>query len=111
MPLSRSLHRGLQKILSEVYEEVNATWRGLGEIEKSGLRMREKFSDFDIEKILPIEVETVAKKTACRCGEVLRGIISPPECPLFGKNCQPLHAVGPCMVSVEGVCAAWFKYN
>ncbi len=100
-----------QKILSQVYETVDVNWRGLGEIKNSGLKVREEFSDFDIEKILPVEVEKISKKTACRCGEVLRGIISPPECPLFGKNCQPLHAVGPCMVSVEGVCAAWFKYK
>ena len=100
-----------QKILYEVYEEVDANWRGLGKIEKSGLKMRENFSEFDIENILPVEVETVTKKTACRCGEVLRGIIQPAECPLFGKKCQPLHAVGPCMVSVEGVCAAWYKYG
>ena len=100
-----------QKILSEVYEEVDANWRGLGKIKNSGLKMRENFSDFDIEKILPVEVERFSKKTACRCGEVLRGIVTPTECPLFGKNCQPLHAVGPCMVSVEGVCAAWYKYG
>ena len=100
-----------QKILSQVYEPVDVTWRGLGEIKNSGLKVREEFSEFDIEKILPVEVEKISKKTACRCGEVLRGIISSPECPLFGKNCQPLHAVGPCMVSVEGVCAAWFKYG
>ena len=100
-----------QKILSEVYEEVDASWRGLGKIKNSGLKMRENFSDFDIEKILPVEVEKFSKKTACRCGEVLRGIVTPTECPLFGKKCQPLHAVGPCMVSVEGVCAAWYKYG
>ena len=100
-----------QKILSEVYEVADADWRGLGKIKNSGLKMREEFADFDAEKVLPVEVEKITKKTACRCGEVLRGIINPTECPLFGKNCQPLHAVGPCMVSVEGVCAAWFKYN
>ena len=100
-----------QKILSEVYEVADADWRGLGKIKNSGLKMREEFANFDAEKVLPVEVEKITKKTACRCGEVLRGIINPTECPLFGKNCQPLHAVGPCMVSVEGVCAAWFKYN
>lgn len=100
-----------QKILYQVYEEIDANWRGLGKIKNSGLKVREEFSDFDIENILPVEIEKVSKKTACRCGEVLRGIVTPPECPLFGKNCQPLHAVGPCMVSVEGVCAAWFKYG
>lgn len=100
-----------KKILAQVYEEVDADWRGLGKIPKSGLKVREEFAEFDVEKILPLEVKKSARRTACRCGEVLRGIISPPQCPLFGKICRPLNAVGPCMVSVEGVCAAWFKYR
>ncbi len=100
-----------QKILYEVYEEVDADWRGLGTIPKSGLRVREEFANFDIEKILPLKIKNVKKNTACRCGEVLRGICKPTDCKLFGKACQPLHAVGSCMISVEGVCAAWFKYG
>ncbi|MBR3498338.1 MAG: hydrogenase formation protein HypD [Selenomonadaceae bacterium] len=100
-----------QKILSQVYEVADADWRGIGKIPSSGLRMREEFAAFDIERAEPIELEHAEKKSACRCGEVLRGVINPTECPLFGKACQPLHAIGPCMVSVEGVCAAWFKYG
>lgn len=100
-----------KKILAQVYEEVDAKWRGLGVIPKSGLRMRAEFAEFDAEKVLPLEIKKAARRTACRCGEVLRGVISPKECPLFGKACQPLHAVGPCMISVEGVCAAWYKYG
>ncbi|MBO4401699.1 MAG: hydrogenase formation protein HypD [Selenomonadaceae bacterium] len=100
-----------QKILAQVYEPVDAEWRGLGVIPKSGLKMREEFAAFDAEKVLPLEIKKSARKTACRCGEVLRGVIKPVECPLFGKACQPLHAVGPCMISVEGICAAWYKYG
>ena len=100
-----------KKILAQVYEVANVSWRGMGKIPASGLKMRNEFSDFDIERVEPIEIERVEKKTACRCGEVLRGVINPTACPLFGKTCQPLHAIGPCMVSVEGVCAAWFKYG
>ena len=100
-----------QKILAQVYEVADADWRGMGTIPASGLKMRDEFAAFDIERVEPIEIERVDKKTACRCGEVLRGLINPTACPLFGKACQPLHAVGPCMVSVEGVCAAWFKYG
>ena len=100
-----------QKILYEVYEEVDADWRGLGTIPNSGLRVREEFANFDIEKILPLEVKPFKKNTACRCGEVLRGICKPTDCKLFGKACTPLHAVGSCMISVEGVCAAWYKYR
>ncbi len=100
-----------KKILSQVYEVTDADWRGLGKIPASGLRMRDEFAAFDIERVEPIEIERVEKKSACRCGEVLRGVIKPTDCPLFGKACKPLHAIGPCMVSVEGVCAAWFKYG
>jgi len=100
-----------QNILSQVYETVDADWRGLGTIPKSGLKVRQEFANFDIEKILPLEVKPVKKNTACRCGEVLRGVCKPTDCKLFGKACQPLHAVGPCMISVEGVCAAWYKYG
>lgn len=100
-----------QKVLSQVYEVTDAQWRGMGTITASGLRMREEFATFDIERVEPLELERVEKKSACRCGEVLRGIVKPTDCPLFGKACKPLHAVGACMVSVEGVCAAWYKYG
>ena len=100
-----------QKILAQVYEVADVEWRGMGKIPASGLKMRKEFATFDIEQVEPIIIEYVEKKTACRCGEVLRGVINPTDCSLFGKACQPLHAVGPCMVSVEGVCAAWFKYG
>lgn len=100
-----------KKILAQVYEVADVEWRGMGLIPASGLKMRDEFAEFDIERVDPIEIERFNKKTPCRCGEVLRGIINPLECPLFGKACQPLHAVGPCMVSIEGVCAAWFKYG
>ncbi len=100
-----------QKILSQVYDVADVDWRGIGKIPASGLKMRDEFASFDIERVEPIEIERVEKKSACRCGEVLRGIVKPIDCPLFGKICQPLHAVGSCMVSVEGVCAAWYKYG
>lgn len=100
-----------QKIMNEVFLETQAEWRGLGNLEKSGLCLRGKYQAFDIQEYLPISINLTAKKSACRCGDVLKGTIIPPECPLFGKSCTPLAARGPCMVSVEGVCAAWYKYN
>lgn len=100
-----------QKILAQVYEVADAEWRGIGTIPASGLKMRDEFAAFDIEQVEPVTIARVEKKSACRCGEVLRGLVKPTDCPLFGKACQPLHAVGACMVSVEGVCAAWFKYG
>ena len=102
-----------RQVTEEVYEAVSTEWRGLGEIPASGLRMREAYAEFDIERVLPLKAEELPppKKTACRCGEVLRGVVTPRDCPLFGTACVPTHAVGPCMVSVEGVCAAWHKYG
>ena len=98
-------------ITNKVYEPCDTGWRGMGIVPLSGLKMRPEYAKYDIEQVLPVVVETVTKKTACRCGEVLRGIVTPKDCPLFGKACVPTHAIGPCMVSVEGVCAAWFKYG
>ena len=100
-----------QKILLQVFHQVDTEWRGIGEISQSGLALNEEFAEFDIEKIMPVKVEKVTRLTACRCGEVLRGIVTPKDCPLFGKVCEPLHAVGPCMVSVEGICAAWYRFR
>ena len=100
-----------RSILERVYDVADADWRGIGRVPSSGLKMRDDFAAFDIERVDPISVETSARNSKCRCGEVLRGAINPPECPLFSRACEPLHPIGPCMVSVEGVCAAWFKYN
>ena len=100
-----------QQTLAEVYAPADAAWRGMGVIPASGLRMREKYARYDIERLLPLDIPIGKNKPGCRCGEVLRGIVTPRECPLFAKVCVPTHAIGPCMVSVEGVCAAWYKYG
>ena len=100
-----------RRTLAEVYETVDAPWRGIGVIPQSGLRMKEAHAAHDIERLLPMDVPVGNNHPGCRCGEVLRGIVTPRECPLFGKACIPTHAIGPCMVSVEGVCAAWYKYG
>ena len=99
-------------IMSRVYRKSDTSWRGMGEIPLSGLKMQDEFKEYDIENVLPLSLENAKiKKTACRCGEVLQGLIKPMECPLFGKACIPEHAIGPCMVSVEGTCSAWYKYG
>ena len=100
-----------REVMEKVYETVDVEWRGIGKIPASGLRMKEEYARFDIGRVVPLDLEHKPRKTACRCGEVLRGIVTPRECPLFGKACVPTHAAGPCMVSVEGVCAAWYKYG
>ena len=86
-------------------------WRGLGEIENSGLKLKEALKDFDAERKFGIEIEPDAKPTACRCGEVITGRLSPRGCGLFGGRCTPEDPMGPCMVSSEGACAAMYKYQ
>ena len=98
--------------IGRVYEPASVRWRGLGEIPASGLLMREEYAAFDFARVRPLSVGVVGDgRHGCRCGEVLRGAIVPRDCNLFGKACVPEHAVGPCMVSVEGTCAAWYKYG
>ena len=96
--------------IDEVFETCSATWRGLGEIPGSGYRIREEFADFDAMRRFQPDVEEVREHKGCRCGDVLRGIMAPSECPLFRKICTPENPVGPCMVSSEGSCAAYYRY-
>ncbi len=101
-----------QKMMDQVYETCAAEWRGLGAIPDSGLRLRDAYRRFDFAEARPLDLPTAPpKKSGCRCGEVLRGKITPKECKLFDTACVPEHAAGPCMVSAEGVCAAWHKYG
>ncbi|MHC4068027.1 MAG: hydrogenase formation protein HypD [Planctomycetota bacterium] len=100
-----------QEIISECFEAADGYWRGLGKIEKSTLKLKDIYSNFDAYKRFGIIEEGVEDGSGCRCGEVLCGLISPPECELFGSRCRLEEPVGPCMVSSEGACAAWFKYG
>ena len=96
--------------IDEVFETCSATWRGLGEIPGSGYRIREEFADFDAMRRFQPDVEEVREHKGCCCGDVLRGIMAPSECPLFRTVCTPENPVGPCMVSSEGSCAAYYRY-
>ncbi|WP_294438173.1 hydrogenase formation protein HypD [uncultured Slackia sp.] len=96
--------------IDEVFETCTATWRGLGPIEGSGYRIREEFAQFDALRRFEPEIEPTQEPKGCRCGDVLRGIMAPNECPLFRRVCTPENPVGPCMVSSEGSCAAYFRY-
>jgi hydrogenase expression/formation protein HypD len=89
----------------------DAEWRGLGTIPGSGYALRDAFAAFDATRRFEVEVEPSVEPRGCRCGDVLRGVISPQECPLFGRLCTPTNPVGPCMVSSEGSCAAWARYH
>jgi hydrogenase expression/formation protein HypD len=100
-----------QKIVNECFEPVDGYWRGLGKIERSTLALKDTYSGFDAFERFGISEEPSEELKGCRCGEVLCGLIEPPECRLFGLDCTPQEPVGPCMVSSEGACAAWFKYG
>ena len=98
-------------LLDECFEPADAYWRGIGVIPKSGLKLRDKFAAFDADKKFHPPVSTSAEPELCSCGDILRGVKIPTECPLFGTGCTPDSPVGPCMVSTEGSCAAYFKYG
>lgn len=100
-----------QKIIDECFELVDGYWRGLGKIKESTLKLRDKYSRFDAFKRFDITETPSEELSGCRCGEVLCGLIEPPQCGLFEESCTPDTPVGPCMVSSEGACAAWFKYG
>ncbi len=100
-----------QKLVARVFEETDAQWRGLGRIPGSGLKLREQYRAFDAEHAFDVKPPPTKEHRGCLCGDVLRGAITPPECPLFGKSCTPESPVGPCMVSSEGTCAGWYQYG
>ena len=98
-------------LVDQVFEPIDAVWRGLGPIAGSGLAIRREFARFDARARFDVEVEPTVEPRGCRCGDVLRGVITPGGCPLFGRACTPEHPVGPCMVSSEGSCAAYYRFR
>ena len=104
-------NRVARELATQVFEPCDATWRGLGKLPQSGLRIRQEFARFDASRRFDVAIEPTVEPRGCRCGDVLRGRIAPTGCPLFGTACTPEHPVGPCMVSSEGSCAAYFRYR
>lgn len=105
-----------RKLISDVFGIGNAKWRGLGEIKNSGLKIRKKYKKQDAEfvhkdLIVKIRKNIKTKPSACKCGEVLQGLIESKECPLFGKACTPDNPKGACMVSVEGGCNIEYRFT
>ena len=96
--------------IDEVFDTCDAQWRGIGTISGSGFAIKPDFAQFDAEKRFSLDVEETVEPKGCKCGDVLRGVIPPSECPLFRKVCTPENPVGPCMVSSEGSCAAYYRY-
>lgn len=100
-----------QAVMNDVFAPADALWRGIGLIPGSGLELAPAYERFDAMKQLGLELKEVPPLKGCRCGDVLRGKLAPNKCPLFGKACTPAKPVGPCMVSTEGSCAAYYKYH
>jgi len=100
-----------QALMDRVFEPCDADWRGLGLIPGSGLRLRTEFADHDAAVRFPVDAGEPLEPAGCRCGDVLRGVTDPAECPLFGRRCRPETPVGACMVSSEGACAARYRYR
>ncbi len=99
------------EFIDKYFEPCDSYWRGIGVLPQSGLRLRDEYKHRDAEVVFNIDVPEALEPKGCQCGSVLRGVKIPSECPLFGKACTPEKPIGACMVSMEGSCAAYYKYN
>ncbi len=100
-----------RECLFKVFEPADTVWRAMGTIPDSGLELRPQYKQFDAVTRLGLTVGEDYEQPGCRCGEVIQGKLLPTDCALFGKVCTPHQPIGPCMVSSEGTCAAWYKYG
>ena len=100
-----------REMVSRFFEPVTDSWRGLGPIPESGLKIRDEFRSLDAEKQFDLQVKPVPEPKGCICGEVLRGLKRPDQCGLFGGACTPANPIGACMVSGEGACQAYYNYR
>ncbi len=98
-------------IMDRVFELDAARWRGLDLVPASGLCIRPRFASFDAARLFEVDAGPTQEPKGCLCGDVLRGTITPPQCPLFAGACTPAQPIGPCMVSAEGACAAYYRYR
>jgi hydrogenase expression/formation protein HypD len=98
-------------VMQTVFEVANADWRGIGTIASSGLAIREDYAAFDALSTFDITLHPVPEPKGCACGEILTGVKIPPQCPLYKTACNPMAPVGPCMVSSEGTCAAYYRFH
>lgn len=99
------------RMVEEIFEPADMDWRGLGRIPASGLKIRDKYSAFDAEVRFDITLPEAQEPKGCMCGNILKGMNTPRQCPLFANRCTPANPIGPCMVSSEGTCAAYHKYG
>jgi hydrogenase expression/formation protein HypD len=99
------------ELIERMFEPADSIWRALGTIPMSALELRPRYDRFDAMKRFDVVLPEDRKIPGCRCGEVITGKAEPAECRLFGTACTPLDPVGPCMVSSEGSCRAWYRYR
>ncbi|MFO8143510.1 MAG: hydrogenase formation protein HypD, partial [Dehalococcoidales bacterium] len=99
------------KIMETVFEPAPANWRGIGNLPGSGLKLKKEYQQFDAEVAFDIPTEPATEASSCICGDILRGTSTPEDCSLFATTCTPEHPVGPCMVSSEGTCSAYYLYR
>jgi len=99
------------ELMGDVFETDGANWRGIGIIPQSGLKIKKEYEHFDADKTFHVSLEPARESKGCRCGDILRGVATPHECKLFGRGCTPERPIGPCMVSSEGACAAYYRYG
>ena len=99
------------RLMEQVFEPGPAAWRGMGEVPASGLKIRKEYQHFDAAIAFDIDPGQPYEPEGCICGDILRGIKTPPDCQLFGTACTPQYPVGPCMVSSEGTCSAYYNYG
>ena len=98
-------------MIDSVFKKSDVRWREIGVIPKSGLSLSSAFKSFDVNTVLNIKIKKVTENKGCLCGSVLMGVATPLECKFFGRKCTPGTPIGPCMVSSEGTCAAYYKYG
>lgn len=100
-----------KSIVQEVFDVCDTDWRGIGKVDKSGLCMKDTYRRHDALAQVQVGPEETREYPECICGEILRGVKTPLDCKLFKTVCNPQNALGPCMVSSEGTCAAYYKYG
>jgi hydrogenase expression/formation protein HypD len=98
-------------IMDRYFTVEDTVWRGFGQVSGSGLGLAADYRGFDARVRFGLTGPTPGLEKGCRCGDLLKGLIKPDECPLFGRACNPRRPVGPCMVSSEGACAAFHRYE
>lgn len=109
--VSKQGNQKAQALISYVFSETDAEWRGLGVIKKSGLQLNSLFEGFNAEQLIDFKIDSIVEPKGCLCAGVIKGKHQPVECGLFSSVCTPSNPIGPCMVSSEGTCAAYYKYG